>query len=95
MNTIQEYISIIGAGSFGSAMAIVLAKSSPNHNILLWARREEIANEINQSHTNKQYLPKNSKEFPTNISQLPILILLFLRAKLFLLLFPANIYLKH
>ena len=68
MNTIQEYISIIGAGSFGSAMAIVLAKSSPNHNILLWARREEIANEINQSRTNKQYLPKNSKEFPANIS---------------------------
>ena len=50
------------------AMAIVLAKSSPNHNILLWARREEIANEINQSRINKQYLPKNSKEFPTNIS---------------------------
>ncbi|GIS52369.1 MAG: glycerol-3-phosphate dehydrogenase [NAD(P)+] [Paracoccaceae bacterium] len=68
MNTIKEYISIIGAGSFGSAMAIVLAKSSPNHNILLWARREEIANEINQSRTNKQYLPKNSKEFPDNIS---------------------------
>jgi len=91
MNNIKEYISIIGAGSFGCAMALVLAKSSPNRNILLWARREEVANEINQSRNNKQYLPKNLKNFQLILLQLLILILLFLRAKLSLLLFRANI----
>jgi len=68
MNNTKEYISIIGAGSFGSAMALVLARSSPNHNILLWVRRKEVANEINNFRTNKQYLPKNSKEFPINVT---------------------------
>lgn len=48
-------ISVIGAGSWGTALAIVLADN--NHNVKVWARREDLANEINQHHTNEKYLP--------------------------------------
>ncbi|MCA0985797.1 NAD(P)H-dependent glycerol-3-phosphate dehydrogenase [Guptibacillus algicola] len=48
-------ISVIGAGSWGTALAIVLADN--NHNVKVWARREDLANEINQNHTNEKYLP--------------------------------------
>ena len=67
MNNTTECISIIGAGSFGSAMTLVLANSSPKIHIKIWARRQEVTNEINQSRTNKQYLPKNSRKFPKNV----------------------------
>ena len=67
MDNTKEYISIIGAGSFGSAMTLVLSNSLPKMPIKIWARRQEVTNEINQSRTNKQYLPKNSRKFPKNV----------------------------
>ncbi|WP_270179067.1 NAD(P)H-dependent glycerol-3-phosphate dehydrogenase [Alkalihalobacillus sp. CinArs1] len=48
-------ISVIGAGSWGTALAIVLADN--NHNVKMWARREDLATEINENHTNEKYLP--------------------------------------
>ena len=48
-------VAAIGAGSWGTAVAALAAHNGVD--TLLWARREEIAAEINASHTNATYLP--------------------------------------
>ena len=48
-------ISIIGAGAFGTTLASVLAAN--NKQVLMWTRREELAREITDNHTNERYLP--------------------------------------
>ncbi|MEK4798984.1 NAD(P)H-dependent glycerol-3-phosphate dehydrogenase [Thermoactinomyces sp. FSL K6-2592] len=51
----KQRIAVLGAGSWGSALASVLVENG--HDVKIWARRDEQANEINQSHTNEKYLP--------------------------------------
>ncbi len=51
----MKKVSVIGAGSWGTAIAFVLAENG--HDCLLWARREEQSAEINKEHKNKAYLP--------------------------------------
>lgn len=51
----MENIVVLGAGSWGTALANVLAENG--HNTLIWSHREDQANEINEQHTNKKYLP--------------------------------------
>ncbi|HEX5564200.1 MAG TPA: NAD(P)-binding domain-containing protein, partial [Sporosarcina sp.] len=51
----MERVSVIGAGSWGTAIAFVLAENG--HDCLLWTRRAEQAAEINERHTNASYLP--------------------------------------
>ncbi|WP_221798560.1 NAD(P)H-dependent glycerol-3-phosphate dehydrogenase [Oceanobacter mangrovi] len=47
--------AVIGGGSFGTVVANILAD---NHvDSTQWLRNEDIANSINQLHTNEQYLP--------------------------------------
>lgn len=46
-------ISVIGAGSWGTTVASLAAENIPT---VLWARREEVAEEINGRHTNSTYL---------------------------------------
>jgi glycerol-3-phosphate dehydrogenase (NAD(P)+) len=48
-------LAVIGAGSWGTTFAKVLADGG--HEVSLWARRPELATEINQSHRNGDYLP--------------------------------------
>ncbi|MGY4690123.1 NAD(P)H-dependent glycerol-3-phosphate dehydrogenase [Salibacterium sp. K-3] len=50
-----ERVAVIGAGSWGTALASVLAEN--RHDVRLWTRREDHAEEINQNHTNRKYLP--------------------------------------
>ena len=52
----MKKVSVIGAGSWGTAIAFVLAENG--HDCLLWARREEHASEINDRNQNSTYLPK-------------------------------------
>tara|TARA_Y100000294_G_scaffold166451_1_gene174810 strand:+ start:622 stop:1713 length:1092 start_codon:yes stop_codon:yes gene_type:complete len=47
-------LSIIGAGSWGTTLAILLGEKG--YNVSLWTRREETAKEINTKKENKQYL---------------------------------------
>ncbi|MCM3743008.1 NAD(P)H-dependent glycerol-3-phosphate dehydrogenase [Sporosarcina luteola] len=51
----MEKVSVIGAGSWGTAIAFVLAENG--HDCLLWTRRAEQSAEINEKHTNAAYLP--------------------------------------
>ena len=46
-------VVIVGGGSFGTALATVLAEMG--RGIRMWVRREEQAGEINASHTNSRY----------------------------------------
>jgi glycerol-3-phosphate dehydrogenase (NAD(P)+) len=48
-------VSVLGAGSWGSTVAKVLADSG--NEVTLWARRAELAREINETSRNSDYLP--------------------------------------
>ena len=48
-------ISVIGAGSWGTTLAILLAEKG--HIVKLWSRRQETTNEIESKKENSQYLP--------------------------------------
>jgi len=48
-------IAVMGAGSWGTTFAKVLADAG--NEIMLWARREDITEEINETHRNGDYLP--------------------------------------
>ena len=60
----MKKVSVIGAGSWGTAIAFVLAENG--HDCLLWARREEQSTEINNKNQNSTYLPKAT--LPKNLS---------------------------
>lgn len=47
-------VSVLGAGSWGTTVANLLAKNLPTS---LWARNPEVAEEINNQKTNNRYLP--------------------------------------
>ena len=47
-------VGIIGAGAMGTAVAQTVAT---NANVLLYARSEEICNDINRNNVNSQYFP--------------------------------------
>ncbi|RHW39326.1 NAD(P)H-dependent glycerol-3-phosphate dehydrogenase [Lysinibacillus yapensis] len=51
----MENVTVLGAGSWGTALAQVLAENG--HRTLVWTHREQQAKEINEQHTNEKYLP--------------------------------------
>jgi glycerol-3-phosphate dehydrogenase (NAD(P)+) len=48
-------LSVIGAGSFGTAMSVVAARN--NNDVVLWAHDPKVAEAIRETHTNPLYLP--------------------------------------
>lgn len=50
-------VVVLGAGQWGTTMAQVLCDAG-NH-VLLWARSQEIVDEVNKNHTNSKYLEEN------------------------------------
>jgi glycerol-3-phosphate dehydrogenase (NAD(P)+) len=51
----MDRIAVIGAGSWGTTAAALAAASTPT---ILWSRRQEVADEVNQRHHNPIYLPE-------------------------------------
>ena len=51
----MSYISVIGAGSWGTTLACLLTEKG--YDVSLWAYEKEIVDEINISRTNSIYLP--------------------------------------
>lgn len=58
-----KQIAIIGAGSWGTALALVAARNE--HRVKLWAREPEVASEINRARKNPLYLSEFA--LPENI----------------------------
>ena len=66
--SLPRKIAVMGAGSWGTTFAKVIADSVAHHDIpvVIWARRPEAAAEINERHTNSRYL--RDTKLPLNIS---------------------------
>lgn len=50
----MKRIAIIGAGSWGTALAVVAARAG--HEVQLWARNADVVDSINRDHVNSVYL---------------------------------------
>lgn len=50
-----ETFTVIGAGAWGTALAITAARAG--RNVRLWARKPDLADTINAAHENTKYLP--------------------------------------
>ncbi|MDQ1551675.1 MAG: glycerol-3-phosphate dehydrogenase, partial [Actinomycetota bacterium] len=49
-------VAVLGAGSWGTTFAKILADGGAE--VVLWARRPELAREISESKRNSDYLPR-------------------------------------
>jgi glycerol-3-phosphate dehydrogenase (NAD(P)+) len=57
-------VSVLGAGSWGTAFSLVLADAG--NDVTLWARREEVCETINRRRENTDYLP--GVELPAGVT---------------------------
>ncbi|WP_445492183.1 NAD(P)H-dependent glycerol-3-phosphate dehydrogenase [Niallia sp. 03133] len=55
MDGSKNKVAMIGAGSWGTALSLVLGDNG--HVVHIWGKNEQTINEINQQHENKKYLP--------------------------------------
>ena len=60
----MDKVCVLGAGSWGSALALVLAKNG--YDVSLWTRDKEQADSINKTKENTNYLP--DVLFPNNMT---------------------------
>lgn len=60
----QLSFAVLGAGSYGTALAVLLARNG--HNVRLWARNAEHVAHIQQARQNSKYLPDVT--FPENLT---------------------------
>src|SRR5438128_1991736 len=63
VTTGSQQVAVIGAGSWGTALALVAARN--RHAVRLWAREPEVAHQINATHRNPYYL--TDIELPENL----------------------------
>lgn len=58
-----ESVLVLGAGSWGTALALALARN--NHNVYLWDINSELINDLKKDKSNKRYIPDVT--FPDNL----------------------------
>ena len=64
----MKKITILGAGSWGTALAMVLARSPQPHQVCLWAHDRELAQFLCRERVNPTYLPGHTLPEPIEIS---------------------------
>ncbi len=64
MTSIHEKVAVIGAGSWGTALALLLA--GKGHHVFLWSHRREHRQAMTRERENSKYL--NGYPFPENIT---------------------------
>lgn len=79
-------VTVLGSGSWGSALAKVLADKG--HRVTLWGRRPELMEAIRTSHQNTQYLPGIT--FPDTLSATSDLSEALARAEMIVVAVPTH-----
>lgn len=51
----MKHVAVIGAGAWGTALAVVAATNQ--HRVTLWARESDVVSDVNTSHRNLRFLP--------------------------------------
>ena len=59
-------VVVLGGGSFGTAMAVLLARNKAEMNVTLLLRDQHICQSINDHHTNLKYFPRH--QLPKNVT---------------------------
>ncbi|MBQ5708928.1 MAG: NAD(P)-binding domain-containing protein, partial [Anaerotignum sp.] len=59
----MKKVTVIGSGSWGTALAVMLAKN--DHDVMIWSRRQDAVDELLVDRKNERYLP--GIEIPENI----------------------------
>lgn len=59
-------VVVLGGGSFGTAMAVLLARNKADMNVTLLLRDSTICDSINELHMNKKYFPRH--QLPKNVT---------------------------
>ena len=54
MPEIQNNVSVLGSGAWGTALAQLISK---NNSVMMWVKEKSVKLDINQNHLNKKYLP--------------------------------------
>lgn len=88
MNPESAAISVIGAGSYGTALAICLARNG--HKTLLWGRDESHVAEMSSSRANEKYLP--GSKFPESLMVSYDLAQVVAASKNILLVVPSHVF---
>ena len=84
----RKKIAVIGAGSWGTALAMVAARNS--HSVCLWGRDQRVADEINRSHKNPVHL--SDFELPQNITATTSLELATAEADSVVVVVPSHVF---
>ncbi|MBC1512769.1 NAD(P)H-dependent glycerol-3-phosphate dehydrogenase [Listeria booriae] len=53
--TKKQKVAVLGAGSWGTGLALVLIENG--HDVVIWGNHPEVVDELNTKHTNQHYLP--------------------------------------
>src|SRR5437868_6244442 len=61
----QLRVGLLGAGSWGTTVAALVSPKAPT---VIWARTSDVAQEINEQHTNGRYLPEVALPRPLRAS---------------------------
>ncbi|KIX14550.1 NAD(P)H-dependent glycerol-3-phosphate dehydrogenase [Dethiosulfatarculus sandiegensis] len=81
-------VCVLGAGSWGTALAAHLAKVG--HHVTIWAYEAEVAESINQDHENTAFLPEI--ELPQNLKAKNDLGQGLIDADMVLMVMPSHVY---
>ena len=53
----HSHLAVVGAGAWGTMLAVLLTQANPYQRVSLWARRPEFAKALREERENRTYLP--------------------------------------